>query len=128
MRIAWRDDRTWFFLLGWLFLSLGSLAQAQKCLESQGLRFLLIPGGSYFLGSPLHEAGRYANEPTPYRVTLKPVYLAATATTNAQYTRFLAATGHPAPLAQIAPRAMRLVIPTSERTTAPSSGSGQERP
>ena len=34
----------------------------------------------------------------------------------------------PAPLAQIAPRAMRLVIPTSERTTAPSSGSGQERP
>ena len=34
----------------------------------------------------------------------------------------------PAPLAQIPPRAMRLVIPTSERTTAPSSGSGQERP
>jgi len=123
-----RGYKTWLLVLGWLFLSLGSPAQAQNCLESQGLRFCLIPGGSYFLGSPLHEAGRYTNEPTPYRVTLKPVYLAATATTNAQYTRFLAATGHPAPLAQIAPRAMRLVIPTSERTTAPSSGSGQERP
>ena len=93
-----RVYKTWLLVLGWLFLSLGSPAQAQNCLESQGLRFCLIPGGSYFLGSPLHEAGRYTNEPTPYRVTLMPFYLAATETTNAQYARFLAATGHPAPL------------------------------
>jgi formylglycine-generating enzyme required for sulfatase activity len=87
-----------FFLLCWLLLPVYNPAQAQVYLESQGLRFLRIPGGSYFLGSPMNEAGRYANEPTPSRVTVKPFYLAATEATNAQYARFLAATGHPAPL------------------------------
>jgi formylglycine-generating enzyme required for sulfatase activity len=84
--------------LGWLLLAIGRPALAQEYLESQGMRFRLIPGGSYFLGSPLNEAGRFAGEPTPYQVTLKPFYLAATETTNAQYARFLAATGHPEPL------------------------------
>jgi formylglycine-generating enzyme required for sulfatase activity len=98
-----RDRKTWFFslcwlLLCWLWLSLSSPALAQETLESQGLRFRLIPGGSYLLGSPLDEPGRYAAEPTPHRVTLSPFYLAATETTNAQYARFLTATGHPAPL------------------------------
>jgi formylglycine-generating enzyme required for sulfatase activity len=46
----------------------------------------------------LNEAGRYAGEPTPYQVALKPFYLALTETTNAQYGRFMAATGHPEPL------------------------------
>jgi formylglycine-generating enzyme required for sulfatase activity len=81
-----------------LVLSLGNMARAQESVESQGIRFRLIPGGSYVLGSPLTEAGRYANEPTPHRVTLKPFYLAETETTNAQYARFLKDTGHPAPL------------------------------
>jgi len=85
-------------VLCWLLLSLGHPALAQENLESQGMRFRLIPGGSYFLGSPLNEAGRFAGEATPYQVTLKPFYLAATETTNAQYARFLAATGHPEPL------------------------------
>ncbi len=34
----------------------------------------------------------------PHRVRLKPFYIAATETTNAQYARFLKATGHPKPL------------------------------
>ncbi len=90
--------RVWLFILCWLLLPLGAAAQSQDSLESQGLRFRLIPGGSYLLGSPPDEAGRYAGEPTPHRVTLKPFYLAATETTNAQYARFVKATGHPAPL------------------------------
>jgi sulfatase modifying factor 1 len=98
LQIACKDHKAWFFFLCWLVLISYNPAQAQSVLESQGLRFCLIPGGSYFLGSPLHEAGRYANESTPYRVTLKPFYLAATETTNSQYARFLAAIGHPEPL------------------------------
>lgn len=74
------------------------LAQAQDYLESQGLRFRLIPGGTYQLGSPLTEAGRYTAEPTPHKVPLKAFYLAETETTNAQYARFLKDTGHPPPL------------------------------
>ncbi|MFZ2088390.1 MAG: formylglycine-generating enzyme family protein [Desulfobaccales bacterium] len=82
-------------MLCWLLLSIDGPAQAQ---DSLGLSFRLIPGGSYFLGSPLNEAGRYGDEPTPYQVTLKPFSLGATETTNAHYGRFLAATGHAAPL------------------------------
>jgi formylglycine-generating enzyme required for sulfatase activity len=93
-----RGLRLWLFLLCWLALISNSPARAQDVLEAQGLRFRLIPGGSYFIGSPVNEAGRYANEPAPHRVTVKPFYLAATETTNRQYARFLAATGHPPPL------------------------------
>jgi|YelNatPaOPRAMG01_1025707.scaffolds.fasta_scaffold04613_10 formylglycine-generating enzyme required for sulfatase activity len=93
-----RGRCVWSFILGVLLLTLPSPAGAQERQESQGIKFRLIPGGNYFLGSPLDEAGRYAGEPTPYRVTLKPFYLAETETTNAQYARFLKATGHPAPL------------------------------
>jgi formylglycine-generating enzyme required for sulfatase activity len=98
LRTANRGRKTWFLVLCLLLLALSNPAQAQEPLESQGLRFRLIPGGGYFLGSPQNEAGRYANEPAPHRVALKPFYLAATETTNAQYARFLKATGHPAPL------------------------------
>jgi formylglycine-generating enzyme len=95
---AGRNLEAWLVCLGWLLLFLSCPALAQDSLESQGIRFRLIPGGNYFLGSPLSEPGRYADEPAPYRVTVKPFYLAATETTNAQYARFLSATGHPAPL------------------------------
>ncbi|MGQ9687434.1 MAG: formylglycine-generating enzyme family protein [Desulfobaccales bacterium] len=70
---------------------------AQKSFESHGFQWILIPAGSYQLGSPPDEAGRYADEPLPYTVTLPSFYLAATETTNAQYARFLKATGHSAP-------------------------------
>lgn len=71
---------------------------SQEGLESQGIRFRLIPGGSYLVGSPPDEPGRYADEALPHRVTLEPVYLAVTETTNAQYGTFLKATGHRPPL------------------------------
>jgi formylglycine-generating enzyme required for sulfatase activity len=72
-----------------------NLAQAQPELESQGLRFRLIPGGTYQVGSPPTEAGRYAAEPTPHKVSVKAFYLAVTETTNAQFARFLQATPRP---------------------------------
>lgn len=84
-------------LLCWLLLP-GWSALAQETLEAQGIRFRLIPGGDFFLGSPRSESGRYAQEPTPHRVALKPFYLSATEITNEQYGRFLKATGHPPPL------------------------------
>ena len=86
-----------FLLLCWLLLPLWS-AQAQELLESQGVIFHRIPGGGYFVGSPPNEAGRYADEAFPHKVYLTPFYIAVTETTNAQYARFLKATGHPAPL------------------------------
>ncbi|MBM4283691.1 MAG: formylglycine-generating enzyme family protein [Deltaproteobacteria bacterium] len=88
-------------LAGLAGLFLGAPAgplQAQDLVESQGIRFRLISGGAYQLGSPAGEAGRYAHEAPPYAVALRPFYLAETETTNAQYARFLQATGHPAPL------------------------------
>jgi formylglycine-generating enzyme required for sulfatase activity len=79
-------------------VSLATLAFSQEILESQGIRFRLIPGGSYLLGSPETEPGRYADEALPHRVSLGPFYLAVTETTNAQYGAFLQATGHRPPL------------------------------
>jgi formylglycine-generating enzyme required for sulfatase activity len=98
LKSANRKLKTWFFLLCWLLLSFFNPAPAQETLEAQGLRFRLIPGGSCLLGSPEEEPGRYVDEAPPHRVTLEPFYLAVTETTNAQYGRFLKATGHRPPL------------------------------
>lgn len=73
-------------------------ALAQETLEAQGIRFRLIPGGWYFVGSPPNETGRYADEAASHKVNLKPFYISVTEITNAQYARFLKATGHKKPL------------------------------
>ena len=73
-------------------------AFAQETVESQSIRFRIIPGGWYFLGSPPNEMGRYADEALSHKVSLKPFYISVTEITNAQYGRFLKVTGHPAPL------------------------------
>jgi formylglycine-generating enzyme required for sulfatase activity len=86
-----------FLVLGWLLLLICS-ALAQETLEAQGIRFRLIPGGWYFVGSPPNETGRYADEAASHKVKLKPFYISLTEITNAQYARFLKATGHKAPL------------------------------
>jgi formylglycine-generating enzyme required for sulfatase activity len=93
-----RKPQCLFIFLCCLLLSISNPTQAQDYLESQGLRFRLISGGIFVLGSPLTEPGRYTSEATPHQVTLKPFYLAETETTNAQYARFLKATGHSPPL------------------------------
>ncbi|MFZ5450243.1 MAG: formylglycine-generating enzyme family protein [Thermodesulfobacteriota bacterium] len=86
-----------FLLLYWLLLSIYP-AQAQDTLAFQGIRFRLIPGGWYFLGSPPNETGRYADEASSHKVNLKPFYISATEITNDQYGRFLKAANHPEPL------------------------------
>jgi formylglycine-generating enzyme required for sulfatase activity len=80
------------FFLYWV-----NLGFAQE-MESEGIRFHLIPGGYYLLGSPVSEPGRYADEATSRRVRVDSFYMAVTETTNAQYGRFMKATGHAAPL------------------------------
>jgi formylglycine-generating enzyme len=96
-KISRRKSRYFFLLLCWLLLPAWS-ALAQETLEAQGIRFRLIPGGYYPLGSSLGEPGRYADEATLSRVRIDPFYIAVTEITNGQYGRFLKATGHPAPL------------------------------
>ncbi len=73
-------------------------AFSQETVESQSIRFRLIPGGWYFLGSPANEAGRYADEASTHKVNLRPFYISVTEITNAQYGRFLKATNYPPPL------------------------------
>jgi sulfatase modifying factor 1 len=92
-----RKPKCLFLLLCWLLLPSWS-ALAQETLEAQSIRFRLIPGGWYFLGSPPNETGRYADEAASHKVNLKPFYISATEITNAQYGRFLQATGYKAPL------------------------------
>lgn len=49
--------------------------QPQKLVNSVGLRLVLIPAGSFTMGSPEEEADRYPNE-TPHKVTIsKSFYL-----------------------------------------------------
>ncbi len=86
-----------FLLLCGLLLTFHT-ARAQTTIESESIRFRFIPGGYYLLGSPVGEPGRYADEDTPHRVRVDTFYIAVTETTNAQYTRFLKAAGHQAPL------------------------------
>jgi formylglycine-generating enzyme required for sulfatase activity len=85
-------------LVLWLTLSIFSPGWSQENLESQGIKFRLIPGGYYLLGSAVSEPGRYADEGTLHRVRVDEFYIAVTETTNAQYARFLKATGYKAPI------------------------------
>jgi formylglycine-generating enzyme required for sulfatase activity len=53
-----------------------------------GMRFVLIPDGSFVMGSPEGEEGRYWDEPQ-HRVTIsRPYYMQVFETTNAQFRRF----------------------------------------
>jgi formylglycine-generating enzyme required for sulfatase activity len=92
-----RNSPCLFLVLCWLLLPIWS-ALAQETLEAQSIRFRLIPGGWYFVGSPPNETGRYADEAPSHKVNLNPFYISVTEITNAQYARFLKATGHKKPL------------------------------
>ena len=94
------DRRT----LGLLFLSLGWLPRSsapprpEPPSNPRASISASSPAGYYLLGSPVSEPGRYADEDTPHRVRVDAFYIAVTETTNAQYRRFLKATGHQPPL------------------------------
>jgi formylglycine-generating enzyme len=86
----------------WLVGNPGQVAVAQQMAPSLkntlGMTLRLIPGGSYLMGSPPGETGRYWHEGPQHKVQLSPFYITDKEVTNAQYGQFLAATGHPAPL------------------------------
>lgn len=88
----------WWLLVLSAVLGFRSPTWAQESLEVMGLKFRLIPGGTYVLGSPTDLPVRYVGELPEYRVVLKPYYISVTEITNEQYGRFVAATGHRQPL------------------------------
>ena len=91
----------WVVVLVTLIAGVGGFARSaasQELVKSQGIRFRLIPAGTYILGSPPEEPGRYVDEAPTHSVRLPAFYIAITETTNAQYARFLKATGYEAPL------------------------------
>ena len=47
--------------------------------------FVLVPGGTFTMGSPAGETGRYDNEGPQHQVTLSPFFIGATEVTQAQY-------------------------------------------
>jgi formylglycine-generating enzyme required for sulfatase activity len=49
-----------------------------------GMRFVALPGGTFTMGSPASEAGRYADE-VPHQVTLSPFAIMTTEVTQAQW-------------------------------------------
>ncbi|MEM9463347.1 MAG: SUMF1/EgtB/PvdO family nonheme iron enzyme [Myxococcota bacterium] len=57
----------------------------------EGVELVLIPGGTFMMGSPEGELGRYDDEGPQHAVTLAPFYMARTELTNAQYARYLEA-------------------------------------
>ncbi|HWA92787.1 MAG TPA: formylglycine-generating enzyme family protein [Rhizomicrobium sp.] len=53
-----------------------------------------IPAGSFLMGSPAHEPGRFDSEGPQHRVTVKAFALAKYDVTSAEFLKFLSATGY----------------------------------
>ena len=64
--------------------------------QQMGMEFIKIPGGEFLMGSA-GDRGASANEKPQHRVYLSDYWIAKTPVTNAQYKRFVEATGHQAP-------------------------------
>ncbi len=60
-------------------------------LATSDVSFVKVDGGRFLMGSPDDEEGRWRDEGPRHEVTVRPFLLAATAVTNLQYERFLAA-------------------------------------
>lgn len=72
-----------------LFLTLLSCKPRTWTEPFTGMAFVLIPSGSFTMGSPANEPERQADE-VPHRVVIgKPFYLSATEVTQAQWTKVM---------------------------------------
>lgn len=77
-----------------LLLALPAAAEPEKELtldlgEGVTMEFVLIPAGSFMMGSPENEEGRGADEGPQHEVTIaEPFYMGKFEVTNAQYRRF----------------------------------------
>ncbi|MEM9459993.1 MAG: SUMF1/EgtB/PvdO family nonheme iron enzyme [Myxococcota bacterium] len=65
--------------------------QSPETMTVHGVDLVLIPGGTFTMGSPQGEFGRYYYEGPRHEVTLEPFYLARREVTNAQYAQYLRA-------------------------------------
>jgi len=57
--------------------------------DRTGMEFVLIPGGTFTMGSPGGEAGRYDNEGPQHQVTLSPYLISKTEVTQAVWERVM---------------------------------------
>jgi len=57
------------------------------CHDRTGLEFVLVPGGSFMMGSPSGEPGRYDNEGPMHRVSIEPFLICRTECTQAAWDR-----------------------------------------
>ena len=61
------------------------------CSKRGGVELMLIPGGTFTMGSPSSEEARFDNEGPQHEVTVSPFYLGRYPVTNEEYGRFLEA-------------------------------------
>ena len=87
-----RPLSTFLLIAGVIFLSLPEHLQAQQPKEitnSIGMKLVLIPKGTFMMGSPESEQGRFENE-TQHEVTIsKDYYLGVYEVTQAQYEKVM---------------------------------------
>jgi len=75
-----------------------SQTTSQKIHAKTGIELVLIPAGSFQMGSPSSEEGRGFPEGPQHEVHISQAFwMAKHEVTNAQYARFLTATSHPGP-------------------------------
>ena len=75
-----------FFLIVIQFAHPALLSAAEKIFQnSKGMRFVLIPAGSFMMGSPVTESGRDANETLHEVVLSRPFYMQDTEVTLRQW-------------------------------------------
>ena len=72
-------------------VSIAPDVEVPETVTVHGVELVLIPRGTFTMGSPEGEHGRDDDEGPPHEVTLEPFYLARTELTNAQYARYLEA-------------------------------------
>lgn len=67
----------------------GAGEQSERIQNKVGMNFVLIPGGTFTMGSPSSEEGRYDNE-TRHQVTIsKPYYMQTTEVTQGQWMKVM---------------------------------------
>lgn len=75
----------------WLGEQARAAAQDVVVTDPGGVELLRIPGGTFLMGSPDGEEGRFGSEGPPHSVTVPAFHIGRYAVTNEEYGRFLAA-------------------------------------
>jgi formylglycine-generating enzyme required for sulfatase activity len=75
----------------WLREQARASAQDVMVTDPGGVELLLIPGGTFVMGSPDDEKERYSDEGPQHEVTVAPFYLGRYPVTNEEYGRFIEA-------------------------------------